>query len=33
MFEGLWTAIGQLIDLYTPQERQNFFATTGYDAD
>ena len=31
--EGLWTAIGQLIDLFTPKECQNFFAAAGYDAD
>ena len=31
--EGLWTAIGQLIDLFTPKECQNFFAAAGYDPD
>lgn len=30
--EGLWTAIGKLIDLVTPQECQNIFAAAGYDA-
>ena len=30
--EGLWSAIGQLIDLVTPQEIQNLFAAAGYDA-
>ena len=30
--EGLWSAIGQLIDLITPQEIQNLFAAAGYDA-
>ncbi len=30
--EGLWTAIGNLIDLVTPQEFQNLFAAAGYDA-
>jgi len=30
--EGLWTAIGQLIDLFTPKECRNFFAAAGYDA-
>jgi hypothetical protein len=30
--EGLWTAIGKLIDLVTPQEGQNIFAAAGYDA-
>jgi transposase len=31
--EALWTAIGRLIDLITPQECQNMFAAAGYDAD
>ena len=30
--DGLWTAIGQIIDLFTPQECANFFAAAGYDA-
>jgi len=30
--EGLWTTIGQLIDLFTPKECRNFFAAAGYDA-
>ena len=30
--EGLWKAIGQLIDLVTPHEIQNMFAAAGYDA-
>jgi transposase len=30
--EGLWTAIGKLIDLFSPQECQNLFAAHGYDA-
>jgi transposase len=30
--EGLWTAIGKLIDLFEPQECQNLFAAHGYDA-
>jgi len=30
--EGLWNAIGQLIDLVTPTEIQNMFAAAGYDA-
>jgi transposase len=30
--EGLWNAIGQLIDLITPKEIQNLFAAAGYDA-
>jgi transposase len=31
--EGLWGAIGNLIDLITPQEAANFFAAAGYDLD
>jgi len=31
--EGLWTAIGQLIDAFTPQECANYFAAAGYDPD
>jgi transposase len=30
--EGLWTAIGKLIDLFKPNECQNLFAAHGYDA-
>ena len=30
--EELWTAIGELIDLFTPKECRNFFAAAGYDA-
>ena len=29
--EGLWTAIGYLIDLFTPQECINYFTAAGYD--
>ena len=29
--EGLWAAIGRLIDLFTPQECANSFAAAGYD--
>ena len=29
---GLWNAIGQLIDLFTPSECRNFFQAAGYDA-
>ena len=29
--EGLWTAIGRLIDQFTPQECANCFAAAGYD--
>ena len=31
--EGLWDAIGTLINLVTPQEAANFFAAAGYDLD
>ncbi len=27
---GLWTAIGQLLDSFTPQECRNYFAAAGY---
>ena len=30
--EGLWSTIGELIDLFTPKECRNFFAAAGYDA-
>jgi transposase len=30
--EGLWTAIGRLIDSFTPHECRNYFAAAGYDA-
>ena len=30
--EGLWTAIGRLIDVFTPTECTNYFAAAGYDA-
>ena len=30
--EGLWTAIGRFIDLFTPAECANYFASAGYDA-
>jgi transposase len=30
--EGLWTAIGRLIDTFTPQECANYFTAAGYDA-
>ncbi len=30
--EGLWSKIGNLIDVFTPQECANYFATCGYDA-
>jgi transposase len=31
--EGLWAAIGRLIDLFPPQECANYFAAAGYDPD
>ena len=31
--EGLWTAIGKLIDLFTTKECRNFFAAAVYNAD
>jgi transposase len=30
--EGLWTAIGQLVDLFTPDECARYFEAAGYDA-
>lgn len=30
--DGLWTAIGRIIDLFAPDECQNYFAAAGYDA-
>jgi transposase len=30
--EGLWQAIGRLIDAFTPAECANYFAAAGYDA-
>ena len=31
--EGLWTAIGRLVDAVTPDEAANFFVAAGYDPD
>ena len=31
--EGLWTAIGSLVDDFTPDECANFFAAAGYEPD
>ena len=31
--DGLWSAIGRLVDVFTPQECSNYFAAAGYDAD
>ena len=30
--DGLWTAIGRVIDLFTPAECRNYFKPAGYDA-
>jgi transposase len=30
--EGLWTAIGRLLEAFTPRECANYFAAAGYDA-
>ena len=30
--DGLWAAIGRLINTFTPQECANYFAAAGYDA-
>lgn len=30
--DGLWNAIGRLIDLFTPEECRNYFTAAGYDA-
>jgi transposase len=30
---ALWDTIGRIIDLFTPEECQNYFAAAGYDAD
>jgi transposase len=31
--EGLWRAIGRMVDLITPAEARNYFESCGYDAD
>jgi transposase len=31
-FDGLWSAIGRFLDLFTPAECRNYFAAAGYDA-
>jgi transposase len=31
--EGLWRAIGKLVDSFTPQECANYFAAAGYEPD
>jgi hypothetical protein len=32
-FDGLWDAIGHIIDLFTPSECANYFAAAGYEPD
>ncbi|MEM1152359.1 MAG: IS630 family transposase, partial [Pseudomonadota bacterium] len=29
--DALWIAVGQIIDLFTPEECANYFAACGYD--
>ena len=31
--DGLWDAIGHIIDLFTPSECANYFAAPGYEPD
>jgi len=31
--EGLWSAIGEIVDLFTPSECANYFSACGYDPD
>ena len=31
--EGLWTAIGRIVEIFQPAECANYFAAAGYDAD
>ena len=31
--EGLWSAIGRIVETFTPQECANYFAAAGYDPD
>jgi hypothetical protein len=31
--DGLWNAIGRLVDIFTPEECANYFAAAGYDPD
>ena len=31
--EGLWSALGRIIDTFTPNECANYFAAAGYDPD
>ena len=30
--DGLWAAIGRMVDLFTPAECRNYFEAAGYDA-
>ncbi|MEM6679054.1 MAG: IS630 family transposase, partial [Pseudomonadota bacterium] len=31
--DGLWSAIGRIVDLFTPTECRNYFTACGYDPD
>lgn len=31
--EGLWSAIGRIVELFTPTECENYFSAAGYDPD
>ena len=31
--KGLWTAVGDLLDAFTPAECANYFTATGYEPD
>ena len=31
--DGLWSAIGRIVDLFTPAECANYFSACGYDPD
>jgi transposase len=31
--EGLWTAVGDLLDAFTPSECANYFTAAGYEPD
>ena len=31
--EGLWSAIGRIVDMFTPAECGNYFSAAGYDPD
>ncbi|MEM6943583.1 MAG: IS630 family transposase, partial [Pseudomonadota bacterium] len=31
--DGLWSAIGRIVDLFSPAECRNYFTACGYDPD